>query len=303
MNAMNLIKLVGLAVDFIGEHPLGVTQAIVGGLVAQFLAAHTFGGHHDRLAERAERWKRQGEPVPGFGSFAGRVISLRDPAEDPPVLHVDERDGFRATAERRAPVVERVRTQRLAGRDTWIDVGVSTRADPFRLELESGHELEVLPGAKPGLSGFEVTAGHTGRLREVRSAVYPDERVWVTGYLEPPPKGAGAYRGAGGSPRKLRAPRGQALMLTREPPAEEWRRLARAHRTGGWAALASLGIAAAAAYREVFAPLFSEGPGALPHLPASVVLLWALLAVAAPIVWATRVQAARRAWAKRFPWL
>jgi hypothetical protein len=83
---MGVLELLGLTADFIGEHPLGVTQAILCGFVAQFLAANTIGGHHDRLALRAERWKRgDTEPVPGFGSFFGRVVSLRDPALDPPV--------------------------------------------------------------------------------------------------------------------------------------------------------------------------------------------------------------------------
>jgi hypothetical protein len=298
---MGLVEHLGLAADFIGEHPLGVTQALMCGFVAQFLAAHTIGGHHDRLVLRAERWKRGGgEPVPGFGSFFGRVISLRDSAEDPPMRPAHDADKLHVPA-RRAPVAERVRTQRLIGNKTWRDVGVSSRADPFRLELSNGHTLDVSPDTV-SLSGFEETLGDTEFLREVRSAVYPDEHVWVTGYLEPPPKGMGAYRG-GGVPRKLRAPRGQPLLLTREPPAEEWRRLARAHRMGGWAALVSLGLAVGVAYRKVLAPWLSHGPGAMPHLPRVVLIVWALLAIVAPIVWLTRVQAARRAWVERFPWL
>jgi hypothetical protein len=298
MTPPTFLELLKLTAELIGEHPLGVTQATFCGLLAQFLTAHTLGGHHDRLAERAERWKRGTEPVPGLGSFRGRVLSLRDPALDPPML----RPGDMGVVDRRTAVVEVVRTQRLIGKNRWRDVGVSSRADPFHLELSDGHELEVLP-TKTSLSGFEETSGDTQFLREVRSAVYPDEEVWITGFLERAPKGMGAYRGSGGAARKLRAPRGGTLLITREPPAEEWRRLARAHRIGGWAALVALVTAAAAAYRDVLGPWLSNGPGAMPNLTKGVVIAWLILFTAAPIIWLMRVRAARRAWARRFPWL
>lgn len=277
-----------------------VTQVMVTGLATQFLIAHTMGGHYDRMITRAQRWLRGGEPIAGFGTFHGRVVAERHEAERIEVR--PHQDPALKSAFVQAPVALRVRLQRRVNKDVWRDVQVTARADPFRLELSEGRELLVVPG-DPQLSGFEETEVTRPEVtREVRSAVYPEEQVWVTGYLEPAPKSLGAYRG-GGEPRKLRSPKGRQLWITRLAPSEGWQKLARAHRASGWAALAALAGSIGIAYGEVLAPWLSGETGHMPRLPVYVIFAWLVLALASVSLWRVSVVTARNAWTKRFPWL
>jgi hypothetical protein len=292
--AMNLFReLANVMSDLasaLGRHPVGLTQAALGGAAAQFLIGHTLGGYYDGLVKRADRWLRGGEPVAGLGTFQGRVIAVRDPQNASPEAG-------------RRPVVRIVRTQRHAGNDLWRDVHVEVVAEPFRLELLADREVEVLAN-EPLLSGFEEMSVMAPRaLREIRSEVFPDEQVWVTGYLEPAVKGMGAYRGGGGSPRRLREPRGGKVWITRQAPAEEWRKLATAHRRGGWAALGALGFAIAIAYSGTLSVWLDRGPEAAPPMSPLVVAAWIGLGMFAAGVWARGYRSARREWAQRFPWL
>lgn len=294
MAAMNLWRELANGVnDFtsaLGRHPEGLTQAAVCGAAAQFLIGHTLGGYYDGLVKRADKWLRGGEPTPGLGTFHGRVIAMRDPVAA-------------AAGDARRPVVKIVRTQRHAGNDVWRDVHVEVRAETFRLELAADREVEV-NAEQPLLSGFEETIVIGPRaLREIRSEVFPEEQVWVTGFLEPAPKSLGAYRGGGGGPRRLRAPRGNKVWITRQAPAEEWRKLASAHRRGGWTALGAIGIAIALAYQGTFAVWLERGPEAAPAMSPLIVAAWGALALISGGIWAQAYRSARRQWARRFPWL
>ena len=298
---MSSLDLLAKIAELVGRHPMPVMQGLVTGLTAQFLIAHTLGGHHDRLVKGAERWMRGGEPVAGLGTFRGRVVAQRDAAAERLVVRAHQ-DPKLADRKLQAPVVERVRTQRRINKDVWRDVQVTARAEPFRLELAEGRELSVVPG-EPQLSGFEETEiTRPEVMREVRSSVYPDEQVWVTGYLEPAPRGLGAYRG-GGEPRKLRPPKGRRLWITRMAPAEGWKRLARAHRGAGWAALLALLASLGTAWKEVLSPWVAGGAVQMPRLPAYVLFAWLLFAALSLIAWRSWIVSARNAWTKRFPWL
>ena len=298
---MSTLGLLAKIAEVVGRHPVPVTQLMLTGLTAQFLIAHSMGGHYDRMIARARKWLRGGEPVAGFGTFHGRVVAERDAEREGAAP-----DGRAATA--RTPVVERVRLEQWIDKGGWREVEVTEAADPFRLELSEGRELLVHPG-EPQLSGFEEvemsgqkTPRGFGSLRTVRSAVYPDERVWVTGFLEPAPRAMGAYRG-GGEPRKLRPPKGRKLWITRLAPSEGWEKLGRAHRGAGWTALVSLVVAIATAYKPVLGPWAESGTSRMPHLPSHVLLAWLLLAVLSGVSWRIWVVSAQNAWTKRFPWL
>lgn len=298
---MSSLDLLAKIAELVGQHSVWVTQGLVTGLTAQFLIAHALGGHHDRLVKGAERWMRGGEPVAGLGTFQGRVVAQRDGAAERLVVRAHQ-DPKLADRHLRSPVVERVRTQRRINKDVWRDVQVTARAEPFRLELSEGRDLSVVPG-EPQLSGFEETeVTRPEVMREVRSAVYPDEQVWVTGYLEPAPRGLGAYRG-GGEPRKLRPPKGRSLWITRLAPADGWKKLARAHRGAGWAALVALLASLGTAWRDVLSPWVSGRAGRMPALPGYVLFAWLLFVVVSVLAWRAWVASAKNAWTKRFPWL
>lgn len=282
--------------DTLSEHAALLTKATATGFALQFLAGQTIAGYYDRLVARAERWQKGGAPTPGFGTFRGRVLSTR------------ERDLAGATEEARRiarienPVVLHVRTQRNVGSGLWMDVSEKWKCEPFHLTLADESEIMVHPG-EPHLGGYEESDERPGRvMRQVKEQVYSGEWAWVTGYLEPAPKGMGAYRG-GGAPRSLRAPKGGKVWITRMAPADEWRKMAGAHRWSGYTALACMGLGALIAYKAVIAPLAITGEEAKVVVPTAVLFGWAALVGVSLYMWVRSVRRARRAWARRFWWM
>lgn len=294
---MSSSEIFRTVLESIEMHPAITTQVVACGFTVQFLVGQTLAGHYDGLVTRAERWLRGGTLRSGFGTFQGRVVSLHDRGAD-----VGLTPEARNAAAIRRPVVEHKRTQREIRKDLWKDVHVASRFEPFRLALPEDAEIEVQPGT-PRLAGFEETERLPGStLREVKEIVYPEETVWVTGYLEPAPKSLGAYRG-GATIRRVRAPRGKQLWITRQAPANEWRKLARAHRVSGFTALACMGLSGLVAWKKVLVPLAQLGPAAAPRMPGAVLVIWAVLIGLSLVVWGRSVRQARHAWARRFSWM
>ena len=282
--------------DTLSENAALLTKATATGFALQFLAGQTIAGHYDRLVARAERWLKGGEPTAGFGTFRGRVLSTH------------ERDLAGATEEERRvarvknPVISHVRAQRNVGNSVWMDVRETWDCEPFHLVLEGDTEILVHPG-EPRLGGYEESDERPNQLmRHIKEQVYSGESVWVTGYLEPAPKGMGAYRG-GGAPRALRAPKGGKVWVTRMAPADEWRKMARAHRGSGYTALGCMALGVAVSYKPVILPLALTGAEAQNRIPAAVLFAWVGLVTVSLYMWFRSVQRARRTWARRFAWM
>lgn len=293
---MSLSEFFGAVLDFLGAHPALAVEITVSGFALQFVGGHTIAGHYDNLVKRTERWQRGGEPKAGFGTFQGRVVSMNEAA----LAGRTPEEQWKAS--RSHPVVAHVRLQRDVGSDVWFDVRETWDEEPFHLALADETELLVHPN-KPRLGGFEEIEAHPQlNQRSLKEKVYPGETVWVTGYLEPPPKGMGAYRG-GSTRRTLRAPKGGKVWITRKAPAEEWRILAGAHRGSGFAALLCLFLAILVSYAPVIRPLMKAGTDATLKFPPSVVILWTALGVASLVMWIRALRKARKTWARRYGWL
>ncbi|MFO0593323.1 MAG: hypothetical protein U0441_37625 [Polyangiaceae bacterium] len=282
--------------DVFSAHPAAAVEVAVSGFALQFVGSHTIAGHYDNLVRRAEKWQRGGEPKAGFGAFQGRVVSTNERALAGGTLQEQWK------AARSHPVVCHVRHQRDVGNNVWMDVRDTWDEEPFHLALADETELLVHP-ERPRLSGFEEIQAPAGTsLRTVSEKVYPGETVWVTGYLEPPPKGMGAYRG-GSTRRALRAPKGGKVWITRKAPADEWRILGGAHRSSGFTALVCLFLAVLVSYAPVIRPLMKAGTDATLKFAPQVIILWSALVIASLFMWIRAIRKARRTWARRYSFL
>ncbi|MEP7123257.1 MAG: hypothetical protein ABJE95_20175 [Byssovorax sp.] len=259
--------------------------------LAVFLVANGIAAWYDERTRRAGAVVRKGaQPRPGFGTFHGVAQNL------------DARSGGELV---RREIEEECR--QAPNGQVWRKLREATTGRAFLLVLESGAEIEV-EGRDARLVGFpETTPGAysdgPGQLprREMITRVSAGDEVWATGVLAGSSiEGGGAYRSSVARPR-LRAPRRDAIELSRESPVARWAALAMAHKVGAYSALGLLvmahGLFFRAEDRLVFQPSTlsaAERFSLLQAAPERVSTASVLIVVGALALWIVKVSRARK---------
>ena len=184
---------------------------------------------------------------------------------------------------------------------------------PIALVTSAGEAIEIDP-QEVTFSGLEwdgqstVVSSHDDlktRLR-IEISLFTGDEIWATGVLSrAAEQGGGAYRRSV-SQRRLTAPRGGRIEITRESPVRRWQALAAAHQRAAYLAAGTGVVAHLTAFASIDVALFRSGqawsqtvldksPFPNPHgLPPSAV--WGTI-VAVPLIavcWRHFINAARQ---------